>query len=74
MLKEAGAEFLILLTGIDETFSQQVHARSSYNADEMVWSAKFRNLYDRPEQANLAIDLSRFHSVEPVPMSSNVLQ
>jgi len=74
MLKEAGAEFLILLTGIDETFSQQVHSRSSYAADEIVWSAKFRNLYDHPEQANLAIDLSRFHSVEAVSMSSNVLQ
>jgi len=74
MLKEAGAEFLILLTGIDETFSQQVHARSSYAADEIVWSAKFRNLYDHPEHANLAIDLSRFHAVEPVSMSSNVLQ
>jgi inward rectifier potassium channel len=74
MLKEAGAEFLILLTGIDETFSQQVHARSSYNADEIVWSAKFRNLYDHPEHANLAIDLSRFHAVEPAAISSNVLQ
>jgi inward rectifier potassium channel len=74
MLKEAGAEFLILLTGIDETFSQQVHSRSSYAADEIVWSAKFRNLYDNPEDANLAIDLSRFHSVEPVSMSSNVLR
>jgi hypothetical protein len=33
-----------------------------------VWRAKFRNLYDHPEHANLAIDLSRFHSVEPVPV------
>src|SRR5260370_29595394 len=31
MLKESGAEFLILLTGIDETFSEQVHSRSSYS-------------------------------------------
>jgi len=70
MLKEAGAEFLILLTGIDETFSQQVHARSSYNYDEVVWRAKFRNLYDHPEQANLAIDLSRFHTIEPAQIQS----
>src|SRR5262249_10157602 len=31
-LVESSAEFLILLTGIDETFSQTVHARSSYKA------------------------------------------
>ena len=77
MMKEAGAEFLILLTGIDETFSQQVHARSSYNYDEIAWSAKFRNLYDHPEDANLAIDLSRFHTIEPAPIQTaqaNALQ
>jgi inward rectifier potassium channel len=70
MLQEAGAEFLILLTGIDETFSQQVHARSSYSADEVIWRAKFRNLYDHPEEANLAIDLSRFHTVEPAQIQN----
>jgi len=40
------AEFLILLTGIDDTFSQTVHARSSYKPGEIVWNAKFRNLYE----------------------------
>ena len=37
-------------------------------------SVYFRNLYDHPEHANLAIDLSRFHAVEPAAISSNVLQ
>src|ERR1700753_454474 len=36
----SGAEFLILLTGTDETFSQTVNARSSYRASEIVWDAK----------------------------------
>ncbi|HWQ35629.1 MAG TPA: hypothetical protein VNQ79_22470 [Blastocatellia bacterium] len=45
------AEFLILLTGIDETFSQTVHARSSYRHDEIVWnqsSATFTTARHRP--------------------------
>jgi len=39
------AEVYILLAGIDETFTQQVHSRSSYQAKEMVWGAKFRDIY-----------------------------
>jgi len=63
----ASAEFLILLTGIDETFSQTVHSRSSYAADEVVWDAKFSNIFGPlGEDRTLSIDLTRFHSVEKV--------
>ena len=40
------AEFLILLAGIDETFSQTVHARSSYKPEEIVVGEKFVNIYN----------------------------
>ena len=30
------AEFLVLMSGIDETFSQTVHARTSYKPTEIV--------------------------------------
>lgn len=59
------AEFLILLTGTDETFSQTVHARSSYRADEVVWGAKFSNVYLQDEHGHiLGVNMSRFHSYE----------
>ena len=59
------AEFLILLTGIDETFSQTVHARSSYRADEVVWNAKFANLYIYDDDGHiLGVDMNRFHAFE----------
>ena len=64
-LRESDAEFLILLTGIDETFSQTVHARSSYKPHEIVWDARFTNMFNRPESDGpLAIDVSRLHSIE----------
>jgi inward rectifier potassium channel len=58
----SGAEFLILLTGMDETFSQVVNARSSYRANEVVWNAKFSDIfvYD-PEGRMAGIDMKRFH-------------
>lgn len=62
------AEVLILLTGMDETFSQMVHSRSSYKASEVVWNARFQSLYDadRPMTQHLAIDIARLHDIEPV--------
>jgi inward rectifier potassium channel len=61
----SGAEFLILLTGMDETFSQVVNARTSYRANEIVWDAKFSNIfvYD-PEGRMAGIDMKRFHDTE----------
>lgn len=61
----SNAEFLILLTGTDETFSQTVHARSSYRADEIVWGAKFASIYVHDEDGHvLNIDMNKFHEVE----------
>lgn len=64
-LAATDAEFLILLTGIDETFSQTVHARSSYRGDELVWNAKFRSMYLHDDQGEiLGIDMERFNTIE----------
>jgi inward rectifier potassium channel len=60
----ADAEFLILLSGTDETFAQTVNARSSYKADEVVWGARFTNLFNPPKNGVLSIDISRLHSFE----------
>jgi inward rectifier potassium channel len=64
-LLDSDAEILILLTGIDETFSQTVQARSSYKADEIVWNAKFTDIYRRPRDGkSLSVDISRIHGIE----------
>jgi inward rectifier potassium channel len=63
----SGAEFLILLTGMDETFSQVVNARSSYRANEIIWDAKFADIfvYD-PEGRMAGVDIKRFHDTTRV--------
>ncbi len=66
-LLAANAEILVLLTGIDETFSQTVHTRSSYQADEIVWQAKFGDIYNPPTPTGrLTIDVRKLHSIEPL--------
>lgn len=64
-LLESQAEFLILLTAFDETFSQTVHTRSSYKPDEIEWGAKFADMYAAPEDGKVSIDLRRIHQTEP---------
>jgi inward rectifier potassium channel len=66
-LLDADAEVLILLTATDETLSQIVHSRSSYKADEIVWDAKFSNMFMRTEAAGIiGMNLDRIHDIETV--------
>jgi inward rectifier potassium channel len=52
-------EFLILMSGVDETFTQAVHARSSYRHDELVWEAKFSDMYQTQPNGILQVDARR---------------
>lgn len=66
-LLASDAEVLILLTATDETLSQIVHSRSSYKADEIVWGAKFSNMFMRTEAAGIiGMNLDRIHDIEIV--------
>lgn len=66
-MRSSSAEFLVLLTGVEETFSQVVNARSSYSTEETVWNAKFADifLYDK-EGRTAGVDLSLFHKTVPL--------
>jgi inward rectifier potassium channel len=46
-LLDAKAEVMVLVKGTDETNQQQVHARHSYTAEEIVWNARFRPVVAR---------------------------
>jgi len=62
------AELLVLFSGIDETFSQTVYTRSSYKAHEIVWGARFTNLFNPPKPDGvLSIDIGRLHDFERQP-------
>jgi inward rectifier potassium channel len=66
--RAADPEVLVLLTGIDETFSQTVHSRCSYKADEVVWGAKFSDVFGQSSDGKLSVDLHRVHSYDRVPL------
>jgi inward rectifier potassium channel len=62
---EADVEILVLLKGMDETFSQTVHARSSFKPDEIVWNARFEDIFNyTPGRGPVSIDVSRIDNIE----------
>jgi inward rectifier potassium channel len=67
LLTAEEAEFLVLLEGTDETFAQRVHARTSYKPTEVVWNARFVDMFDRKGQEDgLSIDIGRLHDFQTV--------
>lgn len=46
-LKEMDCEFVCNFKGFDETYSQSVYTRVSYNSHEIVWGAKFDAMFHR---------------------------
>jgi len=66
-LERTEAEILVLLSGIDETFEQTVHARSSYSADEIVWNARFQSMFRREDpRSRVSVDISQISEIETI--------
>jgi inward rectifier potassium channel len=63
-LRESAAEFLILLTGTDETFSETVHSRSSYLAEEVAVGVRFKDMLVESADGRPRVDMRRFHETE----------
>lgn len=61
---QSDPEVLILLTGTDETFSQKVHARTSYKGDEVIWGARFVDIFEDGKEGVLSVNLEKIHDIE----------
>lgn len=70
-LAAADPEIFCLINADDETFAQTVHAKSSYDKANIVWGARFRDMY-LPDTKKVAIDLNRLHDFEAVPPPSSL--
>jgi inward rectifier potassium channel len=65
--EKSDAEILILLSAMDETFAQIVHARSSYKNEEIKFGYKFADLYNKIEpNERLSIDIRKLSQTEKI--------
>lgn len=58
-------EIVCLITADDETFAQTVHAKTSYDRNDIVWGARFADMYVT-DTNHVAIDLRRLDDFERV--------
>ena len=58
-------EFLVTLSGVDETSCQPVHARQTYEHHAITWGARHADVLSEDANGDLVLDLGRFHEVVP---------
>jgi len=69
-LATADAEFLVTLTGLDETSSQSLHANGRYGHGQLAWGARYADILTELPNGTIRLDMGRFHEVlptEPLP-------
>jgi inward rectifier potassium channel len=64
-LQESNVTIVATVTGLDETLSQTIHAKTSYQTTDIYWNRRFKDLFKINEESNTQfIDLSELNSVE----------
>jgi inward rectifier potassium channel len=66
-LANSQPEIVVSITGLDETFSQTIHARHTYELDEIIWGARFADVLILHPDGSRSIDYTRFDDVEMLP-------
>jgi inward rectifier potassium channel len=72
-LRQSQAEFLVLLSAFDETFSATVKTRTSYIPDEVLFGYRFANAFviGASDRNKIAVDMRQFDEVERVQLELN---
>ena len=55
-------EILILISGYDDSFAQEIHDNGSYTAREMVWNARFEPMY-YSENGKTILELDKISAI-----------
>jgi inward rectifier potassium channel len=63
-LENSEAELFILIKGFDDTYSQTVHSRYSYIAEDIEWNKKFINIIKQNEEGKTVLELDKIDSFE----------
>jgi inward rectifier potassium channel len=63
-LANCAPEIIVSIIGLDETFSQTVHARHTFELDEIVWGARFADVLVLHPDGSRSIDYTRFDDIE----------
>ena len=65
-LASLDTEFIIVVKGYDDTFSQEVNSIHSYRYDEVVWNAKFEVMYEPSHDGFTVLHVNKLSDYTPV--------
>ncbi len=65
-LLDMDLEIIVILTGLDETFSQTIHARHVYNTYDFRWGMRFVDILSKTDTGKYTIDYKHFHDVRTI--------
>jgi inward rectifier potassium channel len=68
-LHEMQAEIIVMIKGFDTTFSNNIHARTSYAFDEIEWGVKYTLPYKYKSNGEVQFDLNKLSETEPASAS-----
>jgi inward rectifier potassium channel len=57
------AEIVVVLSGVDETLAQRIHARHSYLPHEIVWDRRFADILVMNPDGQAVVEFDRFHDL-----------
>ena len=60
-LKNGRAEILVIVSGLDDTYGQTIHSRTSYTADEIISDAKFVDIISRDQEGRIVVSHEKIH-------------
>ncbi|TWB43249.1 ion channel [Nitrospirillum pindoramense] len=64
-LRQGQANFIVLLSGTDDSYSQTVYGRKIYDMDDALWGRRFVDIINTRDDGYRLLDFDRFHETEP---------
>jgi inward rectifier potassium channel len=69
---EGRIEILAILTGLDSTFGQTIHARFAYATEDIRQNARFKDIVVELPDGTRQVNLARISDWEPVPTVASI--
>lgn len=63
-IRALNPEFLVLIKGFDETFSQHVHTKQSFVTENMIWGKQFTKIFAPNELGIIEFDINDINLIE----------
>jgi inward rectifier potassium channel len=62
------AGFVVIITGHDENYGQEVRARHYYEHEDLRWRHRYVDIFDMRSNSQQHVDFNLFHDTEPLAM------